>query len=142
MPKLEKLSYYVEPQAAVVPGSKNTGAVTAVAVDASGGYDRAQFLIALGSFGTNAGFDCEITESAASGGTYTLIASSGITAVTAASANKLVIVDVPVNSAKPYLKLRGTVTTAAVNLASICNVYNGTRVLGSTMEDVAEEVVV
>ena len=142
MPKIEKLSAYVEPQAAVVPASVSAGAISVVAVDASGGYDRAQFILSLGAFGTSAGVDCEITESATSGGAYTLIASSGITAVTAAAANKLIIVDVPVNNAKPYLKLRGTVTTAAVALGAICNTYNGTRSLGSTMEDVQEEVVV
>lgn len=142
MPKIEKLSHYVKPQVAIAPGSKSVGAVTAVVVDASSGYDRAQFVISLGAFGTNAQFDAEVTESPSSGGTYTLISSSGITAVTAAAANKLIIVDVPVNSAKPYLKLRGTVATAAVDIGAVCNAYNGSRSLGSAMEDVQEEVVV
>ena len=140
MPKLEKLSYYVNPQVAVVPVSAGTGAITPVAVDASAGFDRAQFILALGAFGTNGGVDCEITESATAGGTYTLISSSGMTAVTAAAANTLVIIDVPVNTAKPYLKLRGTVSTAAVALSAVCNVYNGTRNLGTALGDVTEEV--
>lgn len=142
MPKIEQLDYYVEPQASVVPGSKSTGAVTPVAVDASGGYDRVRHTVSLGAFGTGAVFDCEITESASAAGTYTLITGSGIAAVTAANANKLVVVDVPVNSAKPYQKLRGTVSTAAIGLSAIADCYNGTRRLGSTNEDVVEEVFV
>ena len=143
MPKIEKLSYVAEPQLAVTPASVSAGAVTPVAVDASGGFDRAQFIVVLGAFGTNAGFDCEITESATSGGAYTLITGSGITAVTAAKSGKLIIVDVPVNGSKPFLKLRGTVGTAAVVMSAICQTYNGTRRLSDTvLEDVAEEVVV
>lgn len=142
MPKLEQLSYYVEAQASIVPGSKSTGAVTPTAVDGSGGYDRIRHVIALGSFGTGGVFDCEITESATTGGTYTLITGSGITALTAASANKLVIVDAPVNNAKPFQKIRGTVSTAAIGICAIAECYNGTRPLGSTQEDVAEEVTV
>lgn len=142
MPKLERLDYYVEPQMSVVPGSKSAGAITPVAVDASGGYDRVRHTIALGAFGTSAGFDAEVTESASSGGTYTLITGSGITLATAAKANKLIVIDVPVNSAKPYQKLRATATTAAVGMSAIADCYNGTRSLGSTNEDVAEEVIV
>lgn len=142
MPKMEKLSHYVEPQVSIVPGSKNAGAVTPVVVDASGGYDRVRHTISLGAFGTSAGFDAEVVESATSGGTYTLISGSGITLATAAKANKLIVIDVPVNSAKPYQKLRSTVSTAAVGVCAIADLYNGTRPLGSTMEDVAEEVVV
>lgn len=142
MPKFEKLTYYVEPQVSVVPGSKNAGAVTPVVVDGSGGFDRVRHTISLGAFGTSAGFDAEVVESASSGGTYTLIAGSGITLATGAKANKLIVIDVPVNSAKPYQKLRATVSTAAVGVSAIADLYNGTRSLGSAMEDVAEEVVV
>lgn len=139
MPKFEKLSYYVNPQMAVVPGSKTNG-ITAVAVDASGGYDRVLFVIPLGSFGTSAGFDAEITESATSGGTYTLIASSGMALVTASAANKVILIDVPVNSSKPFLKIRSTATTAAVGMGAVALCYNGTRPLGTAMEDVAQSV--
>lgn len=143
MPKLEKLSYYVNPQVSVIPGSKSTGAITPSVVDASGGYDRVVHVIALGAFGTSAGFDAEVTESATSGGTYTLIASSGMTLVTsAAGANKLFLLDVPVNPSKPYQKLRSTATTAAVGMSAVAICYNGTRALGKAMEDVQQEVFV
>lgn len=142
MPRLESLSHYVEPQVAIVPGSKSTGAITAVAVDGSKGYDRVCHAISLGAFGTGAVFDAEIVESASSGGTYTLIASSGMVAVTAAAANKVVLIDVPVNGAKPYQKVRSTASTAAIGVSAVALCYNGTRPLGTTVEDAAQSVFV
>ena len=142
MPKLTNLSYYVNPQTAVVPGTKSTGAITATVVDASGGFDRVLHVIELGSFGTSAGFDAEITESATSGGSYTLIASSGITAVTAADANKVVLIDVPVNNAKPFQKIRSTASTAAIGVSAVALCYSGSRLLGTTVGDAAQSVTV
>lgn len=139
MPKLEKLSYYVNPQLAITAGSKSAGAVTATVVNGSS-FDRVQYVITLGAFGTNAGYDASVTESATAGGSYTAIASSGMTAVTGAAANTLVIIDVPVNSAKPFQKLLSTASTAAVVLSAQANCYNGTRQLGTTLGDVTEEV--
>ena len=141
MPRFEKLTYYVEPQVSVVPGSKNAGAIAATAVDGQT-FDRVAHVIQLGSFGTSAGFDAEITESATAGGSYTLIASSGMALVTSSAANKVVIIDVPVNSAKPFQKIRSTATTAAIGVSVVALAYNGTRSLGDTQEDVAQTVYV
>lgn len=142
MPKIEKLTYLVNPQVAVVPGSKSTGAITPTVVDLTGGYDRAAHFIQVGSFGTNASFDAEITECATSGGTYTIIAGSGMTAITASAANKVVVIDVPVNTSKPYQKVRATATTAAINVSALAVGYNGTRNLGKTVDDAAQEIFV
>lgn len=142
MPKIEKLSYLVNPQVSIVPGSKSTGAITPTVVDASGGYDRVCHVIQLGAFGTNAGFDAEITESATSGGSYTLIASSGMTAVTGSAANKIVLIDVPVNNAKPFQKVRSTANTAAIGVSCVAIAYNGTRPLGKAVDDAAQDVFV
>ena len=141
MPKIEKLSYLVNPQMGIVPASVTTGAVTAVAVDASGGFDRVCHIITVGAFTTGGTFDAEITQCDTSGGTYTLIASSGMVALTAASASKVILIDVPVSGSKPYQKIRATVAkTVLVGAVSIC--YNGTRPLGTAMSDVVEEVFV
>ena len=146
MPKLEKLSYFVDPQIAALPAEYSAGAVTAVAVDASGGFDRVQHVVSVGAYETSAGFDVEITESATSGGSYTLITGSGATALVGTAAtstfSKIIILDVPVNNAKPFQKIRGTATTAAVSVCAIANCYNGSRSLGTSMADVQEEVVV
>jgi hypothetical protein len=133
-------SRLVEPQASVVPGSKTNG-ITATAVDGSG-FDRVAHVIQLGSFGTSAGFDAEITESATSGGSYTLIASSGMTAVTASAANKVVLIDVPVNSAKPFQKIRSTAATAAIGVSVVALCYMGSGSKPTTAEDVAQSVYV
>lgn len=142
MPKFERLSYYVNPQLAIAPASLATAAATAVAVDASGGFDRVCHIINVGTITTTGGsFDAEITESATSGGSYTLIASSGMVAVTNANQNKVILIDVPVNNAKPYQKIRATsVKTVLASAVAIC--YNGTRPLGTSMGDVVEEVFV
>jgi hypothetical protein len=141
MAYLKNLSRLIEAQMSVVPGSKSTGAVTATAVDGQG-FDRVQHVIALGSFGTSAGFDAEITESATSGGSYTLIASSGMTAVTGSAANKVILIDVPVNSAKPYQKIRSTANTAAIGMSAVALCYNGSGTKPTTAEDVAQTVYV
>jgi hypothetical protein len=141
MPKFEKLSYYVVPQASIVPGSKTNG-ITAVAVNGSIGVDRVLHVIQLGSFGTNAAFDAEVVESATEGGAYTLVASSGLTAITAANANKVVLIDVPVNSAKPFQKIRSTAATAAIGVSAVALCYNGTRPLGTALTDVCQDVFV
>lgn len=142
MPKIEKLSYYVNPQVSVVPGTKSTGAISATVVDASGGYDRVAHIIQLGAFGSGAGFDAEVVESATSGGTYTLVTGSGMAAVTASAANKLVILDVPVNNAKPFQKVRSTASTQTVGVSVVAIAYNGTRNLGKTLDDAAQEIFV
>jgi hypothetical protein len=142
MPKFEKLSYYVAPAVSVVPGTKSTGAITATAVNASGGFDRVLHVIQLGAFATSAQFDAEIVESATSGGTYTMITSSGMTAVTAAAANKIVLIDVPVNNAKPFQKVRSTATTQTVGVSVVAIRYNGTRPLGTTISDANQDIYV
>ena len=139
MPKLEKLSYYVNPQVAIVPGSKSTGAVTAVAVDANS-FDRVQYVISVGAIGAGGVFDASVTEGTTASATYTAIATSGMVAITAADANALIIIDVPVSSGSPFQKLLSTVATAAIGICAVANCYNGTRPLGTALGDVTEEV--
>jgi hypothetical protein len=135
------LTQRVEPQTSVVPGTKSTGAVTATAVDAQG-FDRVLHVIELGAFGASASFDAEITESASSGGTYTLITGSGMTAATGAKANKVILIDVPVNSAKPFQKVRSTATTQTVGVSVVALLYGGSGTKPTTIEDSAETIFV
>ena len=141
MAYLKNLLRLVEPQSAIVPGTKSTGAITSVAVDAQG-FDRVLHLIELGAFGASAGFDAEITESASAAGTYTLIASSGMVAATAAKANKVILIDVPVNSAKPFQKIRSTATTQTVGVSAAALCYGGSGTKPTTVEDTAETIFV
>jgi hypothetical protein len=141
MAYLKNLGRVVESQVAVVPGTKSTGAITAVAVDGNG-FDRIRYAVQLGAYGASASFDAEITESATSGGSYTLITGSGMTAATAAKANTIILIDVPVNGAKPYQKIRATATTQTVGMSAVALCYGGSGTKPTTEEDSAESIFV
>jgi hypothetical protein len=137
MAYLKNLGRVVESQVAVVPGTKSTGAITAVAVDGNG-FDRIRYAVQLGAYGASASFDAEITESATSGGSYTLITGSGMTAATAAKANTIILIDVPVNGAK----IRATATTQTVGMSAVALCYGGSGTKPTTEEDSAESIFV
>ena len=140
MPKLEHLEEYVKFVAAFRPAGWTTGAITAIAVDASGGFDRVCYIIPVGDITTVGGsIDTEVTESATSGGAYTLITGSGITAITQANENTVIVVDVPVNVAKPFQKLR-TTAVKTVEAAAVAILYNGngTRPVTQTVNQYVE----
>lgn len=141
MAYLKNLGRFVEVQQAVIPATKSTGAITPIVVDGSG-FDRIRYVVELGAFGASAGFDAEITESATSGGTYTIIASSGMTAVTAAAASKVVLIDVPVNGSKPFQKVRATATTQTVGMSAIALCYAGSGTKPTTEEDATQTIFV
>ena len=147
MAYLKDISRLVEAQTSILPKGYGTGAIPAsgiIAVDAQG-FDRVCHVIQLGTMASGGGFDAEITESATAGGTYTLIASSGMTAITAANAKKVILIDVPVNSAKPFQKIRGTATTAgtvSIAVGATALLYRGSGMKPTTAEDVAQSVYV
>lgn len=142
MPRIENLSDYVSTQVSVPAVAASGAAFTATVIDASGGFDRVRHVISVGVIVAGGGFDAEVTESATSGGTYTLIASSGATAITTTATTKLIVIDVPVNSAKPFQKLRATSTTATVTIAAIAEMYNGSRVLPTADASTVQKVTV
>lgn len=129
MPKFEKLTDYVAPVRSAAAAIPDSAAVTVVAVDASGGFDRVCFIAQLGAFSAGSTFDARILESEATGGTYTAIASSGITQLVSTGAGKTVIIDVPVNNAKPFQKLQATAGVSTVAVAAVAIRYNGSRLL-------------
>ena len=128
-----KLGSYVKSVVAIRPVSLATAAVGTygIAVDASGGYDRAQFIINVGSMTTTSGrFSCKVRHSTASAGTYADYTSANITSLTSPStqANKLYEIDVEISGSKPFLKLYGTATKTVV-VSAICNLYRGSKSL-------------
>lgn len=139
---MEHLNSYISTVQAIPAKSHGAGALSVSTVDASGGYDRARFVISLGAFGSGGGIKAEVTQSATSGGTYTLIASSACDQLVSTSANKVIIIDVPVSGSKPYLKLRGTAYTAAVLAGGICDLYKGSRAMPPSTSVLADYVVV
>jgi hypothetical protein len=116
---------------AIRPVSLATAAIGtyAIAVDASGGFDRAQFIINIGSMTTTTGqFGCKVRQSTASAGVYAAITSAAMTKITspATKANKLYEIDVPISGTKPFLKIVGT-STKTVLVSAVCILYRGTR---------------
>jgi len=141
--RIERLTDYIKPVKSVAALVPSSTAITATAVDASGGFDRVCHIIQLGAFGATSTFDAEVLESAETGGTYTKITGADMTALVSTGAGKTVIIDVPVNSAKPFQKLRGTAGVSTVGLAAIALMYNGSRILPTDdASTVAENVFV
>jgi len=123
---MEELFAYVKPVMAVIPVSGSDAAIAATAVNGVG-YNRCAFLFLTGAMGTGAGISCQVTESASSGGTYTVASTTAaLTNLTTTSASKLLAIDVRVNSAKPYLKLYGTCGTAACLHGAVAILYQKT----------------
>jgi len=140
--KIERLTDYVSTRKSVAAAIPSSAAITATAVDAQG-FDRARHVIQLGAFGATSTFDAEVLESATTGGTYTKISGADMTGLVSTGAGKAVIIDVTVNSAKPFQKLRGTAGVSTVALAAICDLYNGSRTLPADDDtSIAENVFV
>lgn len=127
----EELLSYSNVAKAIVPIYATTGhAVTATAVNATG-FDRALFIIQTGAMNATAVLGMGVTNSATTNGTYTLITSASLTNVTSAGASGVYVIDVPVNGSYPFLKLRGTSSTARSYVSAIALLYRGSSKQGT-----------
>lgn len=88
-----------------------TGTTLASTAVAAAGYSRVAYTLITGAAGTGATLDMKITESDATGGSYSDITSAALTQIADTGGSKIYIIDVPVNPAKPFQK---TVLAAAV----------------------------
>jgi hypothetical protein len=112
---------------AVAASAGGVGTMTAIEVDGRG-YDRVLYIIDLGVATGGGLFDGKIQEAATSGGGLTDISGSALTQVTkAAGDNKVELIDVPVNPAKPFQKILAVTTTAAFPNAVVALCYKGSR---------------
>ena len=131
-------------------GATGTGAIwTPVAVDLSGGYDRAMIIVSRGGL-TATNIEGMITasvwESASSAGTYTIISGSlgtsgSLLGTAPSNDNTALLIDVPVNGAKPFLKVYGTAAytagTAEPQVAALVLGYRGTKLSPPTQDNTA-----
>jgi len=138
---MEHLNSYISTVIAMPAKSHAIGACTISTVNASGGYDRARFVIALGAFGTNAVASFSVTHAATASATYSLISSSATDAIQTASAGGVIVIDVPVSGSKPFLRLKGTAATGTVLAGAICDLYKGSRALPPLTSNMADYVV-
>lgn len=119
-------------EAKIVPAIPATaGAVaafTAVEVDGTG-YSRACFVIDLGTAAANGTFDCKVTNSDVSGGTFHDVTDAALAQVLkAAGDGKVEIIDMPIAADHPILLLAGSVGTGAWPNSAVCILYKGSRI--------------
>lgn len=126
---MEELFAYVKPVMSIAPLSGSDAAIVPTAVDGRG-YSRCAHVVLVGAVGTDGGLSCAVTESATSGGVYAQqTTTAALTDIGTAGAAKVYLLDVPINSAKPYQKLYGTAGTAAVLHGAIALLYGKNGVL-------------
>lgn len=104
---------------AAIVGTKVNGA----------GYSRARFIFQMaksattGSLSTGLG----VWQASTSGAAYALAASA--VAVTSGgisgNANPVVVIDIPINSASPWLQMSGSFTQTGVSHSAVVELYNG-----------------
>lgn len=110
------------------------GTMTATAVDGRG-FDRACFSIQLGAATNTATLDAQITDCDTAGGSYTNTASTAITQLIDTKGGKLILIDIPVKAARPFMKTLIVTGTAAFVNSAVCVLYHGSRgVIAQTAE--------
>jgi hypothetical protein len=96
-----------------------TGTALASTVVDCTGFARATYVLTTGTAGTGATLDLKITESDASGGSYTDVTSAALVQIADTGGSKTYIIDCPVKSTMPFQK---TVLAAAVGtFAASCS---------------------
>lgn len=113
---------------AILPTAGAVAAFTATEVDGRG-YDRACFVIALGTATATGTFDAKVQDDVATGmATAADYTGAALTTVTkAAGDGKLEIIDVPIKASRPFLILAGEVKAAAFPNSAICILYRGSK---------------
>lgn len=110
---------------AQVPTAGAIAVTTPVEVDARG-YTKALFIFATGAAGAGATIDWKVQKSATSGGALADVTGAALTQLTAAaSASKVMAIDVTVDQDKPFMKLTGEVKVGTFANAAVCVLYNG-----------------
>lgn len=112
---------------AIIPTSGAIGAGTATVVDGTG-FGRVAFVLSTGAAAAGATIAYKVQSSATSGGSYADVASAALSSVTAAAgASKQNVIDMPVDSVKPFMKLVQTVGTDTFANSSLAILYRSTN---------------
>lgn len=116
------------PVVAIAPSAGGAGTMTAIEMDWRG-YDRVQYIAALGTATAGGLFDMKVTDCDVSGGTYADMSSAALTQVTkAAGDGKTEVIDVKINPARPFHKIVAVTTTAAFPNGVVGRGYHGSGV--------------
>ncbi len=118
---------------AIVPTAGSVGAITATEVDCTG-FDRVCYILGTGAAATNATLTLKVQEAAATGmGDAADITGAALTQVKAAAgASKVYAIDIPVNPAKPFQILAGSVGTDTFANGAVAILYEGSGTFPKT----------
>ena len=124
---MNTLLYQVEPVVAIIPATMTAAAHSGLTIDGTG-YDRAAFIMAIGSGAGASTMIFAISKSATSAGTYTAVTGASFVSFssTATVTSRCAIMDIPVDPAQPWMRTIDTVGTATLDGACICLLYKGT----------------
>lgn len=110
---------------AVVPTVGAVAALTATVVDGTG-YKRCQFVLSTGAAAAGATIAFKIQSSDATGGAYADVTSAAFASITAAAgASKQFVLDMPVDPAKPFMKVVGAVAVDTFANSCAAVLYRG-----------------
>ena len=111
---------------AVIPNVGAAGAMTPVEV-AAAGYNRAMFIFQTGAATATGKLDAKIQKSATSGGALSDVTSAALTQVPDTGGSKVYVIDCVIDKDKPFMKVTGSTSTAAIANACACILYRGTN---------------
>ena len=110
---------------AVIPTAGAVANLTATEVDGTG-YDRCMFILSTGAAAVGATMTFKIQSSATTGGALADVSGAALSNLAAATgASKQFVIDMPVASAKPFLKVVGAVGTDTFANGTIAVLYRG-----------------
>lgn len=129
----------VEPVVAITPKTMTAATHTGNTIDGTG-YDRAMFILALGSGAGASTMTFAISKSATSNGTYTEVTGASFVSFssTATITNRCAQMDIAIDPAKPWMEVVDTVGTATLDGACICLLYKGTRNLPTSPQNTTQ----
>ena len=109
---------------ACIPSAGAATGMTAVEV-AGSGYDRAMYILQTGAQASGGTLALKIQEAAVTGGggAWADITSGALVTLGASAGSKVYIVDVPVNPAKTFQQIVGTIGTDTIANSVLCMLY-------------------
>lgn len=124
-----RLNDYLDVKNAVAPNTGPTGALTGIAVNATG-YSRARFVFSFASnSSTSAALSAGIGvwQASTSGATFSAITNASLAAVSSGVlGGNTMVIDVPTSAGTPWLKVSGgSILSAAIANSCVVELYSG-----------------
>jgi hypothetical protein len=141
MPKRLNDQVVAKPAVAVSAGS-TAAALAVVATKVNGtGFSRARFIFNMGNAGSTASLSAGlgVWQAATSGATYALITGASGAAVTSGvlsgGLGNIVVIDVPIDGANPWLQMSGSFVSATPAHGAIVELYDSINRPPTTAEN-------